>query len=50
MFASDRGDRLASIGALGDDGEVGMIGEERAKPQSRERLVVHDDGADHGAG
>ena len=46
MRPADRGDRLAALGALTDELHVGVLGEERAEPRARERLVVHDEGAD----
>ena len=42
-------DRLAALGALADDLHVGVLGQQGPEPGARQRLVVHDQGADRGA-
>lgn len=38
----DRGDRGAAVGALLDDGDPGLIGEQHAQPLTSKRFVVGD--------
>jgi hypothetical protein len=40
--------RLASVGRLGNDVEVGLIGEELAQPGAHHGMVVNDGNSDHG--
>ena len=44
----DRRDRLRALGALADELHVGVLGQEAAEPGARQRLVVHDEGANPG--
>ena len=42
----DRGDRLAAVGALAHDLDVGRLPQAQLEPAAGERFVVDDDGAD----